>query len=98
MLANLMAALHNGPMTRDDKQMFVPEMFLPGYEPPKADPAMAALKGNLDLAIMKARSQKTQPPNPEVLGQIAHRMNRAREASENGATSEQVNAIMRGVL
>jgi hypothetical protein len=98
MLAGIMAALHNGPMTRHDKRVFVPDMFMPGYEEPKPDPAMAALKAKIDFEIVRARSRKASAPNLEAQAQIAHRMKRAQEATENGATTDQVNAIMRGVL
>jgi hypothetical protein len=100
MLANVLAALHNGPMIRKDECAWTAEMFMPGYEIPKPDTPTAEA-GTLQYHALKAGFSANQKPTPEsqdMQRQIAFRMQRAREAQANGATGEQVASIMRGVL
>ena len=97
-MAAILSAIHNGAMTRKDEQPFTPEMFMPGYVELAPKPELLKIKGALDMALLKARRRRPTPEDFEVQKQIAYRMNRAREAAANGATAEQINAIMRGVL
>ena len=97
-MAAILSAIHNGAMTRKDEQPFTPEMFMPGYVELAPKPELLKIKGALDMALLKARQRRPTPEDFEAQKQIAYRMNRAREAAANGATAEQINAIMRGVL
>lgn len=97
-MAAILSAIHNGAMTRKDEQPFRPEMFMPGYEEPKPDDRLLKIKGALDMALLKARQRRPTPEDFEAQRAIAFRMQRAREANARGATGEQLNAIMRGVL
>jgi hypothetical protein len=97
-MATILSAIHNGAITRKDEQPFTPEMFMPGYVELAPKPELLKIKGALDMALLKARQRRPTPEDFEVQKQIAYRMNRAREAAANGATAEQINAIMRGVL
>jgi hypothetical protein len=97
-LASILSALHNGPMTRKDEQVWIPDMFLPGYVPEPPKPELLKIKGALDMALLKARQRRPTPEDFEAQKQIALRMQRAREASTAGASNEQITNIMRGIL
>jgi hypothetical protein len=96
--ANLLAALHNGPLTRKDRQLWTADMFMPGYEPEQADPLMGAVKAQMDFELLRARMHKPTAKEQEMQLAIAHRMARARQASDEGATGEVIQNIMKGLL
>ena len=100
MFANVLTALHNGPLLRKDERMWTAEEFMPGYEVPKtATPPAEA--GSLQYQALKAglsANKKLTAADQETQRAIAFRMQRAREAQASGATGEQLSAIMRGVL
>ena len=85
-------------MTRKDEKVWRPEMFMAAYEESKPDDRLAKIKGELDLRLMQARARKPTPEDMAAQTEIAHRMIRAREAAANGATGDQINAIMCGRL
>lgn len=99
MLATTLAALHNGPMIRKDERAWIPEMFLPGYVEAPPDPKLVAAKADLDMRLMKARMSR-EAPTPEQVQMrrdIAHRMQRARQASADGLSGEVIQKIMQGL-
>ena len=97
-MAAILSAIHNGAMTRKDEQPFTPEMFMPGYVELAPKAGIAEDQRLSIWALLKARQRRPTPEDFEAQKQIAYRMNRAREAAASGATAEQINAIMRGVL
>jgi hypothetical protein len=93
MLADVLAALHNGPLIRKDEQHWTSDMFMPGY----AAPLKSAESQTAHLYALKGALER-KPITPEQAAmqrEINYRMTRARQP---GLTAEQVNAIMRGVL
>ena len=97
-LAYILAALHNGPLVRKDQKPWLAEMFMPAYEPEKSTPELVAAKAQMDFEIMRARMHKPTEKELEMQKAIAHRMARARQASDSGASGEVIQNIMKGLL
>ena len=95
-MAVLLAALHNGPLVREDKQPWTPAMFIPDYKP---TPTIPTFDWKRDLeATMAAMPRQPDPKRAAIQRDIQFRMARAAKAGADGATAETVQAIMRGVL
>ena len=93
-MAALLAALHNGPLIRKDEQQWTPAMFLPDYVQ-----RLPIFDWKRDLEnTMAAMPKKKDAKRDEIERAISVRLKRAAQAGKDGATAEQVNAIMRGVL
>jgi hypothetical protein len=93
-IAVILAALYNGPLVRNDKQMWTASMFLPDYQP---TPPVFDWQRDYE-ATAAALPRKPDARKKGIERDIAFRMQRAAAAHANGATGEQVQAIMRGVL
>ena len=95
-LAEVLSALHNGPLVRKDERQWTSDMFMPGYEPPK--PTKAA--STLQYRVLKGalRGKKKTPEETEMQRQISHRMKRAQEAAQAGQSGEVITRIMQGLL
>ena len=107
MFANLLASLHNGPLTRVDKKLWTPAMFRLGAQREEQNLA-AQRKSSKQMALEAAermrlaRELREKQPEAERAGaQIIHmyeqRSKRAREAKEAGYPREVINRIMEGV-
>lgn len=93
-MAAILAALHNGPLLRKDQQQWTPAMFMADYVPsiPRFD-----WKRDLE-ATQAAMPRQPDAKRKAIEGSIQHRLKRAADAGKNGATAEQVQNIMRGLL
>ena len=92
------ALFHNAHFHREAGKFRVEE-FMPGYS---AEPTKAAWDSARDFESFRARFDPAKPQRQremtEVAKQIGERMRRASEAQGLGATNEQVENILRGVL
>lgn len=100
--ANIQAALHNGPLTREDKKPWTPAMFRPGVKQPEEVSGEPAWKRSLARAKEAAeRMGKPQQASPEDAAQTVNyfeeRSRRARAATERGEPREVIERIMSGV-
>lgn len=107
MFAHIQAALHNGPLTRDDKKLWTPAMFRPGAVVLE-EHAPAPRKTSLQLAkeaaarmeeAQKRREGNSEPDNSgaQVIQFYEERSRRALEAQAAGYSREVIDRIMQGV-
>lgn len=100
-MASILAALHNGAVTRKDKKFWSVEMFLPDYAPAaqpenfNADRDFAVFQDRFDRMAGK---KKVDPEQEDIRRQIGDRMRRAAAAQNKGAPKEDIENILRGVL
>lgn len=102
--AALRAALCNGPLIRDDKKMWTPDMFMPGYDPDRAslEPLRDDSWRRSKEKVMGVVSALNRPrPTPEQKRELdnaamkfSERQMRAAVARANGASSAEVVRIM----
>ena len=100
--AALRAALCNGPLIRDDKKMWTPEMFMPGYDPGSLEPPRDDSWRRSKEKVMGVVAALNRPrPTPEQKRELDNaamkfqeRQMRAAVARANGATSAEVVRIM----
>lgn len=107
MLAHLQAALANGPLTRDDKKLWIPAMFRPGTaarEEHKPAPRKTSLQLAQEAAArmeaaQKRREGKSEPDvsGAQVIQFYEERSKRARQAQAAGYSREVIDRIMQGV-
>ena len=101
--AALRAALCNGPLIRDDKKMWTPDMFMPGYDPTEAkagrsDDSWRRSKEKVMGVVEALNRPRPTPEQKRELDNAAmkftERQMRAAVARANGASSAEVVRIM----
>jgi hypothetical protein len=94
MEARILAALHNGPMTRKDGKLWGAEMFLPGYRPdvqPFEDQ-----KAIFQKMRQRKPSAETTAAHAETTSIYQQRVRDAQAARAAGKSDAEVRAIMEG--
>lgn len=94
MQASILAALHNGPMTRKDEAMWTPDMFLPDQKPQGSDESWRKVKATA-LAARKMTAEERQRVY-DSSRTFDHRQSQAAALQASGGTREQVIALMEG--
>jgi hypothetical protein len=93
-VAEIMAALHNGPILRRDQSFWTPEMFMHGYRPGPDQSWKAAKATAINL------HRKATPEEKAVMEtnakEFQQRTSRAQALKAMGGTREQVIAVMEG--
>jgi hypothetical protein len=104
MYANLQAALHNGPLTREDKTLWRADMFRrrKQSESKPATPQEPAWKRERDAMLgnmrrLKIVDPRATPENVQNADMLSDRERRARAANERGESREVIERILTGV-